>query len=33
VIAHELDASLPLRDLDPAALRAALLEIARPGGV
>jgi DNA-binding MarR family transcriptional regulator len=32
VIAHELDASLPLRDLDPAALRAALLEIARPGG-
>jgi DNA-binding MarR family transcriptional regulator len=32
-IAHELDASLPLRDLDPAALRAALLEIARPGGV
>lgn len=32
-VAHELDAGLPLGDLDPAALRAALLELARPRGV
>ena len=32
-VAHELDATLPLGDLDPAALRAALLELARPRGV
>lgn len=31
-VAHELDAGLPLGDLDPAALRAALLELARPRG-
>ena len=31
-VAHDLDATLPFADLDPAALRAALLEIARPRG-
>ena len=32
-VAHELDATLPLGELDPHALRAALLEISRPSGV
>ncbi len=32
-VAHELDAALPLRDLDARTLRGALLEMARPPGV
>lgn len=31
-VAHDLDAGLPLGDLDPAVLRAALWELARPRG-
>ncbi len=32
-VAHELDAALPLGDLDPAALKGALFQLARPPGV
>jgi len=32
-VAQELDAALPLGELDPHALRAALLEMSRPPGV
>ena len=32
-LAHDLDAALPLGDLDTGALRAALLEFARPPGL
>ncbi len=32
-VAHELDAALPLGDLDPAALKGALFELARPPAV